>query len=525
MPRGNSRGVRAPAARLAAFVVAAGAVACGDAPPSYGGALVEVDTDLPAASLHLRLRIDVYDANGAWIQHDDVARDGTGAWPASFSVRAPDGANRVVLVRLRAYPEGVVRDYRGERFVPRPGPGKPGDTVGDPPPGDGPRLLVNDADLSPPTEPLPGATVDRLVLIRLVSGHLGRVRVVLRGACAGRMADVGSRATCVEDAGADLVPVGESALEADFTPSGAPSVSGTWGAPAPCGDLREESVGKDGAKLRDEEVCVPGGVFVLGGRDVDLSESKNQVDSVPERLVAVPTLRVDKYEVTVARLRDARQRGFVSFDGEPLFNEGPYATSSADDVKAQSTYTGSRHDRDDWPVNTFSWDSARKLCQFFGGDVLTEAQWEWVAGASARASKTPYAWGTEDPTCSRTDYARYEIIDGVQPPGCLEAGKPFGPVPVTSLDATDVTATGVVGMAGNMSEWTQDAAYAYTTRCWLLTAAFDPVCNDDAQPLKSFRGGNWVNGVPALRVAARQGIAHDSPAIDVGVRCARAAAD
>src|SRR5262249_50985005 len=66
------------------------------------------------------LRIDVYDPNGKWLDSRDIGRPGVGDWPASFGLYSEDEDNdRLLLVRLRAYPEGRLRDYNGERFADR----------------------------------------------------------------------------------------------------------------------------------------------------------------------------------------------------------------------------------------------------------------------------------------------------------------------------------------------------------------------------------------------------------------------
>src|SRR5262249_4338483 len=88
-------------------------------------------------------------------------------------------------------------------------PGLPPPPAGDVPPEPNPRLVTNGADVTPSSEPLPAATVDRLVRVRLVPGVAGTLPVVLRGACAGTMAKlsaasatqvaVGDALTCVDD--------------------------------------------------------------------------------------------------------------------------------------------------------------------------------------------------------------------------------------------------------------------------------------------------------------------------------------
>src|ERR1700722_5641975 len=119
--------------------------ACTPAPlPALGEALFVVDTDMPVPRLVSRLRADTYAADGTWIDSRDVSLPQAGDWPASFSVYAPNGEGTVAAtVRLRAYGEGLVRDYRGESYVSPPPPDlAPSDVPTVPAPDGTPRLLV-----------------------------------------------------------------------------------------------------------------------------------------------------------------------------------------------------------------------------------------------------------------------------------------------------------------------------------------------------------------------------------------------
>jgi formylglycine-generating enzyme required for sulfatase activity len=87
--------------------------------PPFGEALMVVDTDA-ALSLVSRLRVDVYSEDGRWLRSRDLLTSDERDWPVSFSVQASVEEERRSLVRLRAYPTGRVRDYRGERYREKP---------------------------------------------------------------------------------------------------------------------------------------------------------------------------------------------------------------------------------------------------------------------------------------------------------------------------------------------------------------------------------------------------------------------
>ncbi len=92
------------------------ALACDEEVPLPRGELVlVVDTDLAVPELASELRVDIYAMDGRWLDSREVHLGNTSDWPASFSLLNPDDESPVeVLVRLRTYPEGALRTYRGE---------------------------------------------------------------------------------------------------------------------------------------------------------------------------------------------------------------------------------------------------------------------------------------------------------------------------------------------------------------------------------------------------------------------------
>src|ERR1700677_3294945 len=98
---------------------AMGALGCspGATAAPVGEVLLTVDTDAPVPTLASRLRVDLYDSSGTWFASRDFGLPDPSDWPTSFAVSAPaGGATATVTVRLRAYPDGQVRDYLGEVF-------------------------------------------------------------------------------------------------------------------------------------------------------------------------------------------------------------------------------------------------------------------------------------------------------------------------------------------------------------------------------------------------------------------------
>jgi formylglycine-generating enzyme required for sulfatase activity len=470
------------------FVVTFGACGPQQLPP-LGEVLVVVDTDAAVPGLVNRLRIDAFTSGGTWYASRDFDLDAPLQWPTSFGVYSPVAheGGRVTL-RLRAYGDGNVRDYRGERYQARPEGGAPSEIVppASPPAGDTPRLFDADgSDITPATEPDPLLAIDLLVRLDVPADGVKSASVVLRGACFGTMANVSTGDTCVDTENV-LVAAPSPPLLADLTlPT--TSLEGQFGAPIPChGDPRSGHTSPDGTPLYDEEVCVGGGTFIFG----------RYPDEYPERVAIVDPFLMDKYEVTVARFRDALGRG-LSSTAMPSVNDGPIPATADWDSQGTlpfCTYSSAPMGREDFPVTCIDWQAARAFCQFDGGDLPSEVEWEWVAAAAGRASKTAFPWGGPDAElfpCDRGEFGRGFVSQWVTGP-CLSIG--LGPASVAAADHAGGDRSvgfGIVDLAYNALEWQKDSFDPFDSRCWMEQPLHASACNDPARTAHSLRGGSW----------------------------------
>src|SRR5437870_3308711 len=140
-----------------------GLLACGLDPVTQVS--IRIDTDLPVPRLASAMRIDVHSTSGAWIASRTFALLDAADWPATFTIAADDPEKPIdAILRIRVFPEGKVRTYRGERFVSRPDPGDdPAAPFVEVEGNDQPRLIRGGTDGTPADEPLPLVTVDRLL--------------------------------------------------------------------------------------------------------------------------------------------------------------------------------------------------------------------------------------------------------------------------------------------------------------------------------------------------------------------------
>jgi formylglycine-generating enzyme required for sulfatase activity len=239
----------------------------------------------------------------------------------------------------------------------------------------------------------------------------------------------------------------------------------------------------------------------------------------PVHKVTLSTFCIDKTEVTVAAFRACVQAGDC-----PL----PSATVEWQDIKPEDKAkwsqfcTWGRSGLDQHPINCVDWKQATAYCEWMGGRLPTEAEWEYAArGNDGRK----YPWGNEAPDAKRLNACGSECIsmgkkrlDATWTP--MYTGDDGWPVtaPVGSYPK-GASPFGVLDMAGNVWEWTADSLADYSDEAVTNPQRARP----DASPRVN-RGGGWGDSVPAwVRAAFRVGNDPADRSDYLGFRCARGA--
>jgi hypothetical protein len=182
---------------------------------------------------------------------------------------------------------------------------------------------------------------------------------------------------------------------------------------------------------------------------------------------------------------------------------GGYFTYAPAPKMATSTILSAGDER---PVTGVTWEGARTYCDWVGGRLPTEAEWEYAARGGPLELR--YPWGEDTPTC------RHAIFGGGSERICGVTGPASSGSRLTDGHRTH---SFILQQAGNVWEWTQDwYAPDYYTR----SPAKDPRGPETGEG-RVQRGGSWSDDDPnALRGAFR---AQMNPALkmpDVGFRCA-----
>ena len=160
---------------------------------------------------------------------------------------------------------------------------------------------------------------------------------------------------------------------------------------------------------------------------------------------------------------------------------------------------GGQLGREDHPINCVDWKQARTFANWAGGDLPSEAEWEYAARGGQRCR---YA-GSNDP--NKVAWYKSNSGGGTKPVG----GK-------------RKNGFGLYDMSGNIWEWVLDEyknSYSGAPRDGLAVCS-EPTCRQSA-PGRVFRGGSWFRVAGYLRVAIRGICSPGLRFIDLGFRLRR----
>ena len=222
---------------------------------------------------------------------------------------------------------------------------------------------------------------------------------------------------------------------------------------------------------------IPAGSFLMG----DANTASNGAQ--PPHMVTLSAYCMDLTEVTVAAYRGCTATGCTTPSTGTDFNWG---------------LTG----RDTHPINGVDWNQSRAYCQWRGGDLPTEAQWEYAARGSDVGNHI-YPWGNAAPGSQLC----WVGVTG-RMSTCPVQSYPSGTSPF-----------GLFDMAGNVWEWTLDFSASYVP-----SAAIDPT-GPTSGTGRVVRGASWFLPSAAYARAAFRSAVTPVYRLDIGLgfRCARGA--
>ncbi len=227
---------------------------------------------------------------------------------------------------------------------------------------------------------------------------------------------------------------------------------------------------KDGMEM----VYVPEGKFTMGSTDSDADD-----DESPVREVRLDAYWIDKYEVSNGQY-------------QKCVNAGKCTKPSYTDSSTRSSYYGNAK-YDNYPVVYVDWHQAKAYCEWAGGSLPTEAQWEKAArGKNGRK----YPWGDESPNSNLVNYG--EIKGDTTAVGSYPRG---------------VSPYGAMDMAGNVWEWVLDWYGPYDA------AETNNPEGPGTGDYRVLRGGSWHFSNWGIRSAFRRYYSPTSTDYSIGFRC------
>lgn len=221
--------------------------------------------------------------------------------------------------------------------------------------------------------------------------------------------------------------------------------------------------------MEDYLVTIPAGEFQMG------SGEKQIPDEGPQHVIYLDAYQIGKYEVTNNQYNQCIRAGICIGSLVPA--------------------------KFDHPVVNVNWHASKTYCEWVGGRLPTEAEWEKAASWDAETkTKFVYPWGNSDPTSTSALLNFNFVVGDTTPVGNYPDG---------------ISPYGLYDMAGNVFEWVSSLNMPYP---------YD--ANDGREDMSSadgrvLRGGSWSSNDDFVRSANRNRSNQTNSVSYIGFRCSR----
>lgn len=246
-------------------------------------------------------------------------------------------------------------------------------------------------------------------------------------------------------------------------------------------------------------------------------------DSLAAAMAANDPMNNLDIKVDVPRILRDREHGTVALIDSGMFryygrvvSMSPFAIHTTEvtqqffrDVMMKVEKSKQIKDRSEYidpnkPVHNITWEDARTFCNMIGGDLPTEAQWEFAGRADNNEGAL---WNLDE----EPDPAQYAVFrDNSYKMG--EKNPLYGPQPVACKKPN---AWNIYDMSGNVSEWTRDNYFMFSF--WVESS------NPTGAMMglhKVYKGGSWKDKEARLNLTERDDEDPRYWSESIGFRCA-----
>jgi formylglycine-generating enzyme required for sulfatase activity len=243
-----------------------------------------------------------------------------------------------------------------------------------------------------------------------------------------------------------------------------------------------------------EYVWVPAGTFQMGCVPDDRDCT---TDELPRHRVTLSKgFWIGKTEVPFKAFQQFTRKTPHRLPPEPKAT--PFRTLSGRRDNIAKEFRPGPGKKEDQPIVNVTWDEAAAFCEFSGGRLPSEAEWEYAA----RGGK-PDAIYPNGPTIRRED-ANYGSVGGND---LWQYAAPVASFPANGYGLHD--------MAGNVWEWCSD----WMDEDYYRTSPERDPQGPQSGVARAARGGSWGFGPKYLRSSIRVRAAPQDRSEDMGFRC------
>lgn len=178
--------------------------------------------------------------------------------------------------------------------------------------------------------------------------------------------------------------------------------------------------------------------------------------------------------------------------------------------------------KDENPVVNVSWHDAKAYCNWSGGRLPYEAEWEYAARGGntgiAKNNRTIFVWGNEIPISPVANLADETFLKSGyydNPAFHIFRGYDDGYATTSSAEAFPPNGFGLYDMAGNVLEWCEDW---YDQEYYKTTPSKNPK-GPPAGDRRVLRGGAFDTTPTITRISRRLGNFPDIRNEEKGFRC------